>query len=253
MTLKEDANLSPVIEPKRGAIATPRHVIEAAPAYDHTNLLDGFVVPPNFIHLPPQISTWGSVVNADCVTAEEAFAKVCSVPPIFLPDPVVIGWASAHGVLQGAHIYNLMATMQNDGFVFSGHRFDDGPMHTVDFQNPALMAQAISQAPIKLGVSGNQLAQSWKMAGGNANGAPWGWFALGYQPDPGTDHCIGLNGYGAIGWLAGQLGVPVPANVNGAASGYSFYAWGSIGIIDVPSLLAIASEAWIRTPTTITR
>ncbi|HXM01791.1 MAG TPA: hypothetical protein VN939_04260 [Chthoniobacterales bacterium] len=42
----------------------------------------------------------------------------------------------------------------------------------------------------------------------------------------------------------------VPANVDGTKPGYALFTWDSIGIIDVPSLLAITQEAWLRTPTT---
>ena len=43
----------------------------------------------------------------------------------------------------------------------------------------------------------------------------------------------------------------VPSGVNGAKPGYALFSWGSIGIIDVPSMVAITHEAWLRTPTTV--
>ena len=33
--------------------------------------------------------------------------------------------------------------------------------------------------------------------------------------------------------------------------GYALFTWDSIGIIDVPSMIAITSEAWFRQPTTV--
>jgi hypothetical protein len=39
--------------------------------------------------------------------------------------------------------------------------------------------------------------------------------------------------------------------VDGSKPGYAMFTWGSIGIIDVPSMVAITHEAWLRTPTTI--
>jgi hypothetical protein len=47
------------------------------------------------------------------------------------------------------------------------------------------------------------------------------------------------------------LKVPVPHGVDGTKPGYAMFTWDSIGIIDVPSMLAITFEAWVRIPTTI--
>ena len=58
--------------------------------------------PLNFITIPARISMWGNDVHGDCVTAEEAFAKACNAPEIFLPDGDAIAWATRHGVLEGA-------------------------------------------------------------------------------------------------------------------------------------------------------
>ena len=56
-----------------------------------------------------------------------------------------------------------------------------------------------------------------------------------------------------MNYLAAALGVPVPAGVDGTLPGYSMFTWNTVGVIDVPSLLAITSEAWVRSPTTIIR
>ena len=78
--------------------------------------------PPNFIVKPQQISMWGNDVHGDCVTAEEAFAKACNNPEIFISDDEVIAWATKHGVLEGAYLTQVMTWMQNDGFA-------DGSVH----------------------------------------------------------------------------------------------------------------------------
>ena len=39
--------------------------------------------------------------------------------------------------------------------------------------------------------------------------------------------------------------------MNGQEQAYAMFTWGSIGIIDVVSLVAITHEAWLRTPTTV--
>ena len=43
---------------------------------------------------PAKISMWGNDVHGDCVTAEEAFAKACNNPEIFISDAEVIAWAT---------------------------------------------------------------------------------------------------------------------------------------------------------------
>jgi hypothetical protein len=43
----------------------------------------------------------------------------------------------------------------------------------------------------------------------------------------------------------------VPTGIDGRQPGYALFTWDSIGIIDVPSMIAITSEAWFRQPTTM--
>ena len=83
--------------PKRGAIPSPRSTLAAAVPYPA--LIGG---PPNLIMKPQEISFWGNYNDGDCVTAEEAFAKACNNPEIFISDDEVIAWATKHGVLEGA-------------------------------------------------------------------------------------------------------------------------------------------------------
>ena len=89
----------PYQSPKRGAIPSPRS--ELASATPHAVVIGA---PPNFITVPAHISMWGNDVHGDCVTAEEAFAKACNSPEIFIPESDVISWATRHGVLEGAGI-----------------------------------------------------------------------------------------------------------------------------------------------------
>src|ERR1700710_2047871 len=88
---------------KRGAIPSPRS--ELAAARPHLSIVGS---PPNFINVPRQISMWGNDVHGDCVTAEEAFAKACNSPEIFIPDNDVIAWASRHGILEGANLTQVL-------------------------------------------------------------------------------------------------------------------------------------------------
>ncbi len=67
------------------------------------------------------------------------------------------------------------------------------------------------------------------------------------------DHCVTLCGYGSLSWLAEQLGVEVPDGVDGRKPGYAMFTWSTIGIVDVPSMVAVTQEAWLRQPTTVTK
>jgi hypothetical protein len=233
----------PVQSPKRGAIPSPRSALAAA--IPHAAVVGA---PPNFITVPAHISMWGNDVHGDCVTAEEAFAKACNTPEIFIPDSDVISWATRHGVLEGANIVQVLQWMQNDGFQQGSLSYDDGPYFSVNWTNSATLQSAISCGPVKIGVAADQLETAWRTTGGQT-----GWFAIGFHADSNEDHCPSLCGYGTINWLAQQLHVQVPAGIDGTKTGYGLFTWNSIGIIDDPSLLAITQEAWLRQPTTVTK
>jgi hypothetical protein len=241
--------------PKRGAIPTPRSLLAASMPYMPGGLEAAPKAmpkaPANFIRMPKKISMWGNYYDGDCVTAEEAFAKACNAPEVFVPDATVIAWATAHNVLNGANLHEVMVWMQTGGFKEAGKIYDDGSILSVNWTNAAVLNQAIWEGPVKIGVAGDQLSATWRAAGGNVNGGKSGWFATGYHKDTAEDHCVSLCGYGTMAWLAGQLHVSVPAGVNGAHPGYALFTWDSIGIIDTPSLLAITEEAWLRNPTTV--
>jgi hypothetical protein len=228
--------------PMRGAIPTPRSVLAAA--VPHAAL----GAPPTYIVVPKQISMWGNDVHGDCVTAEEAFAKSCHDPEIFISVAEVISWATAHGVLEGANLPPVMTWMQNGGFSVPPFTYDDGPHYSVDWTNAATLQSAISRGPVKIGIAADQIETAWNSTGGQS-----GWFATGFHADANEDHCVSLCGYGSISWLAQQLGVEVPAGITGTDAGYAMFTWDSIGIIDVPSMIAITHEAWLRQPTTVIR
>ena len=42
--------------------------------------------PAQFAYVPKQLSMWGNDQYGDCVSAEEAFAKACYSPEIFIDD-----------------------------------------------------------------------------------------------------------------------------------------------------------------------
>jgi hypothetical protein len=231
----------PVESPKRGAIPSPRHVLAAAAPYAVVA-----EAPPNFITMPQRISMWGNDVHGDCVTAEEAFAKACNNPEIFIPDNEVITWATRHGVLEGAYLPQVMQWMQNDGFPESPYIYDDGPYFSVNWINSTVLRGAIANGPVKIGVAADQIESAW-----NTYGRRTGWFGIGFQADANEDHCVSLCGYGTLAWLAQQLHTNLPGGIDGTHSGYAMFTWNSIGIVDEPSMAAVTHEAWLRQPTTV--
>src|SRR4051794_9906736 len=189
---------------KRGAIPSPRSALAAATPYPTR-----VGAPANFLAKPQRISFWGNYDHGDCVTAEEAFAKACNNPEIFISEAEAIAWATKHGVLEGAVIVDVLTWMQNDGFSDSGVTYDDGPHFSVNWTNSATLRSAIAEGPVKLGIAADQVERTWAAAGGGQAGGVSGWFATGYQKDTNEDHCVTLCGYGSISWLAQQLGVQV--------------------------------------------
>lgn len=229
--------------PKRGAAPSPRSALAAATP--HSPVVGA---PPNFLILPQQISSWGNFDHGDCVTAEEAFAKACHQPEIFITDQIAMGWAQKHGVLEGANLHQVLQWMQNGGFQENGKMFDDGQIFSVDWTNQSTLQSAISKGPVKIGVAATQLETAWRTTNGQT-----GWFGLGFNKDTAEDHCVSLCGYGSIAWLAGKLKVAVPSGIDGTKPAYALFTWDSVGIIDQPSLIAITEEAWLRSPTTVVK
>src|SRR6185437_6145290 len=110
----------PDLSVKRGAIPSPRSALAAATPHA---VVAG--APLHHLSKPHQLSMWGNDVHGDCVTAEEAFAKACHHPEIFIPEADVIAWASRHDVLEGANLPPVMTWMQDDGFVEGSHSYHD--------------------------------------------------------------------------------------------------------------------------------
>jgi hypothetical protein len=233
-----------ILSVKRGAIRSTPAQIAAAPRFSPPP--NG--VPSTYIIRPPQLSIWGNDVHGDCVTAEEAFAKACHAPELFVSQEEVISWAQQNGVLESASFVQVMDLMQNSGLVVGADLYCDGPYSFVDFIESDHLRSAIVRGPIKLAVASAQLlAEYWKQYSNP------GWINLGFQHDGEIDHCISLCGFGTIGWLAGMLNFTLNPAVDKQLPAYAFFSWGRIGIMDQFTINAIAYEAWLRQPTTIVR
>ena len=225
-----------------GARPSPRHRLAAATPHVHAG-----TTPANVLYKPAKLSMWLNDQYGDCVTAEEAFAKAAHKPEIFIADAEVMTWAGKNNVLNGADLSSVLDAMETCGFLVGQDHYNDGLATSVDWTNAALLHNAIAHGPVKIGVASAQLQN----AAPESDPLPNGWFCTGFSADSNEDHCVSLCGYGTLAWLAGELGVSVPVGTNGSVAGYGLFTWGSIAIIDQPSMLAITGEAWLRNPTTV--
>jgi hypothetical protein len=232
--------------PLRGAKPSPRHKAFAAPAHK------AGPVPPSFGVIPPRLSFWDNNNYGDCVSAEEAAAKAIyslmhgGTTELFITQDEVIKWADAHGWLNGANLTEVMEAMAKSGMVAEdGKTYGDGPYVSVDWTNDATLSSAIYTGPVKIGVAADQLLALWRTHESN------GWVATGFHEDKNEDHCVCLCGFGSMQELCAMFHALPPAGIDPATRSYLLFTWNSIGVIDSQSMIAITSEAWLRTPTTI--
>lgn len=223
---------------KTGARPSPRHVLAAATPHRPAT-----APPPQVAYVPAQLSIWGNDTYGDCVTAEEAFAKACNSPEIFLPDQTVIGWAKQNGFLEGADLSTVLDLMVKAGFVQGNATYDDGGKLAVNWSDEAALQAAIAEGPVKIAIDHTALPA-------NA-GPPSGWYAFGSgKTYPNADHCVSICGYGPMAWLCQQLGLS-QSPPYAPAAGYLLFTWGSIGIVDHAWIMSTCAEAWVRNPTTV--
>jgi hypothetical protein len=228
-----------------GEFPTPNHELAAAQPYGAAG-----AAPESFIAWPIEIGFWGNEKMSNSIWAEEAFAKACAEPKVFIPTDVVLFTSRKCGSS------NFAAFLQTRGFQMELKAYLDGPFYSIDWTNAAALNGAIANVgPVKIGVASAHLAsgpQGQVVTPGRS-----GWAIYGLQKGQPENHCASLCGYGPLAALVDlfeQHGV----NVNlpsGMPPGlcYAVFTWGSIGIIDRQSLLNITGEAWVRNPTTIVK
>lgn len=221
-----------------GARLSPRHHLLAAEPFRLPAS-----VPIAAAWIPKQLSQWGNNQYGDCVSAEEAFAKACYQPEIFVPDQVVIEWARHRGYLNGADLSSVLDSMATDGFVISPQQYDDGKKQGVDYSSEPTLQAAIAAGPVKIAIASADLPSG----AGNQSG----WYAVGAGRRAATDHCVSLCGYGPAQWLYSQLGVPLPSALQPTQGGYLLYTWATIGYVDHAWIMGTCEEAWLRVPTTV--
>jgi hypothetical protein len=230
-----------------GEFPTPNHELAAAQPYRA-----GGAAPESFIVWPTGIGFWGNEKasnSSNSSWAEEAFAKACAEPKVFLPADVILSAARECGSS------NFAAFMQAHGFQMDRKAYLDGPFNSVDWTNAAALNGAIANVgPVKIGVASANLASGTQS---QVTPGTSGWALYGLTAGQPENHCASLCGYGPLASLAGLFerhGVKVNL-LSGMPKGlcYAMFTWGSIGIVDRQSLMNITGEAWVRNPTTIVK
>jgi hypothetical protein len=227
-----------------GELPTPNHELAAAEPYKASG-----VAPESFIAWPIKIDTWEKENASHSSWAEEAFAKACAEPKVFIPAEVVLSTARECGSS------NFAEFLQMRGFQLDGKAYLDGPFHSVDWTNTEALHSAIANAgPVKIGVASSNLISG---AQGQVTPGSSGWAIYGLPAGQPQDHCASLCGYGELAALVNlfrlhAIDVKAPSGMPAGVC-YAIFTWGSIGIVDRQSLMNIAGEAWVRIPATIVR
>lgn len=222
----------------RGLIPTPRaKLLRSLP------FLSKGPVPATVSYVPKRLSMWGNDQYGSCVTTEEAFAKACALPEIFISDAEVIRWAGRHGWLDGAELTPVIKAMIQSGFQQDSHVYGDGPYRGVDFSDEDLLKNALVAGPVKIGIDADALP--------NGAGNESGWFSLGtgrhYNNE---DHCVSLCGYGTASELYKSLGLSKPSQLRDDQQGYLLFTWNTIGFVDHSWIMSTTGEAYVRDPVT---
>lgn len=228
---------------QRGLHPTPRHILASAPRFVQTRTAVAQVA-----YVPSKLSMWLNDTYGDCVTAEEAFSKACTVgnvPGVLISDATVKAFASKNDLLNGADLDPVIKLMQGSGFSQDSNMYKDGSETVVDYSNEASLQAALAVGPVKIGIDADALPSG----AGNANG----WVGVGGKPGQfsNEDHCVALAGYGTAQYLFSQLQVPLPSSLQPTTPGYLLFTWSTIGFVDHAWIMSTVGEAWVRSPTTI--
>jgi hypothetical protein len=226
-----------------GEFPSPNHELAAAQPYKVS------AAPESFLVWPMEIGIRGDQSVIGAFWAEEAFAKACAEPRVFVPTDVVARTAQQCGSS------NFARFMQTHGFRMDGNAYLDGAFNSVNWTNAAILNSAIySHGPVKIGVGAEDFQSN---PHGLVTPGTSGWAMYNYPKNQPEDHCVSLCGYGTLAELVALFGrhnVAVHAPP-GMPTGlcYAMFTWNSIGIIDQQSMLNMTYEAWIRIPVTIVK
>lgn len=236
----------------RGLKPTPQSEIDAA-----IKLIaeENIILPSSYLLWPIKMSYWGNNHYKDCVSAEEAFAKSCADPHLFIPDDTLIGWARRYSYLNGATLPSVMTTMNKEGIEFNLSTVLDGAYSYVNFKSSADLQNAICNfGPVKIGIGSEFLDTGRSPVIGKVTSGESGWTLYNYPAVKAQDHCVSICGYGNLNDLIAKFkeyGVNVKTQKGMPETlCYAIFTWNSIGIIDEQSMLNMTFEAWIRNPVT---
>jgi hypothetical protein len=182
---------------------------------------------------------WGT-----CVTAEEGNYKKIIAPAtggkeLDIPGDNIVAWARQEGGMRGMFIPDAMTRMQTRGIKdASGKPHTIGKHGAIDWENPLEVKLAIHYCKaLKIGVAHSQVPQAHRN----------GWVLTGARADRRVDHCVGIYGYGSAEYLARVCALDfVPEGLDAKTFCVLMYTWGTIGIVDWDSFVAITGEAWVR-------
>jgi hypothetical protein len=217
------------------------HELAAAQPYR----ADG-VAPESFLVWPIEISFWGNDKVSNSIWAEEAFAKACAEPRVFIPVDKLLLTAKECGSS------NFSEFLQMHGFQMGPKTYLDGPFYSVDWTNTAALNGAIANVgPVKIGAASENFTTN---PHGRVTPGTSGWAIYGLPKGQPEDHCASLCGYGTLSALVDlferhKVKVNLPPGMPTGLC-YAMFSRGSIGIIDSQSMINITGEAWVRNPTT---
>ncbi len=175
-----------------GEFPTPNQELAAAQPYRASG-----AAPESFIAWPIGIGFWGNEKVSNSSWAEEAFAKACAEPKVFIPTDVVLFTSRKCGSS------NFAAFMQTHGFQMDRKAYLDGPFNSVDWTNAAALNGAIANVgPVKIGVASANLASGPQ---GQVTPGTSGWAIYGLPNGQPENHCASLCGYGPLAAVGRSL------------------------------------------------
>jgi hypothetical protein len=230
----------------RGAQLSPRGKVLSAVRVTRT--LGDAPPPDNWCQVCPSYDISGNDRYGICVSAEEgnhwrAWSLASGYPMVDVAGDEVIRWARKRGHLNGAVLTEVMDDLKTDGMTDKSgvvHRLKD--YYSVDYTDQSEVKAALWKwRTLNIAIAADQV----EVAGGRN-----GWIQLNGRVDRGIDHCVGLHGYGSLSYLCDALGVKVPAGADSKQFAVLLYTWGTVGIVNWPSLQGMMtnSEAWARDP-----
>lgn len=230
----------------RGAKLSPRGKVLGAVRVTRT--LGAELPPDNWCQVCPSYDISGNDRYGDCVSAEEgnhwrAWSLASGYTMVDVAGDEVVRWARKHGYLNGAMLTDVMDDLKTDGMADKKgvvHKLK--AYYSVDYTDQSEVKAALwKYRTLNIAIAADQV----EVASGKN-----GWIQLNGRVDRGIDHCVGLHGYGSLQYLCDALKVKVPSGADGAQFCLLLYTWGTVGIVNWPSLQGMMtnSEAWARDP-----